>query len=62
MKTPTAAEAVRVLLHAAGLEPGEEEVAALVAAYPTVREAADALFRVPLDPGDEPQTVFRPDL
>jgi len=35
---------VRALLAAAGLSPSEEEVAAMVVSYPTLRARADSLF------------------
>ena len=51
---------VQALLQAAGLVPSAEELARLVADYPAHRAALDALYAVPMDKEEEPQTVFSP--
>jgi hypothetical protein len=57
---PTAGheEIVRSLLHVAGLEPSDEEVQQLVAAYPDHRRAIDQLYTVTMPKEERPQPVF----
>jgi hypothetical protein len=57
---PTAGdeEIVRALLGVAGLEPSDEEVQRLVAAYTGHRSAVDKLYAVPMSKEERPQPVF----
>lgn len=57
---PTAGdeEIVRALLRVAGLEPSDEEVQRLVAAYPGHRRAVDRLYAVTMSKEERPQPVF----
>lgn len=55
---PDAAERVRALLAAAGLNPPEAEIAVMTAAYPQFRAMADRLY--PLVYDDDPAPVFDP--
>jgi hypothetical protein len=50
---------VRALIAAAGLAPDEEEVRAVVEAYPALRASLDRLHEAPIDRQEEPQTLFR---
>jgi hypothetical protein len=49
---------VRALVAAAGLSPSEDEIAALAAAYPEARAAADRLQAIARD--TDPAPVFDP--
>ena len=51
---------VQVLLEAAGLTVSPTELAQLVAGYPAHRAALDALYAVPMEKEEEPQTIFSP--
>jgi hypothetical protein len=53
-----ALETVRALTAAAGLRPAEDELAALAAAYPRLRAAADRLYPVAADA--DPAPTFDP--
>jgi hypothetical protein len=57
--TPTETT-VQVLLEAAGLSVSPAEMSELVDVYPAHRSALDALYAVPMDKEEEPQTVFSP--
>ena len=59
MPEPTAE--VRMLLDAAGLPASDEEVAALAAHYPALREATDALYAPPEVRYADPALRFRAD-
>jgi hypothetical protein len=50
---------VPALLQAAGLAPSEEEVAAMVAAFPGRAAAIESLYAVPETRYEEPGLVFR---
>jgi hypothetical protein len=62
MMTVDSETAVRALLDAAGVSPSPEELAALIAAYPSVRERADALHALARQFDEEPAVLFRADL
>jgi hypothetical protein len=47
------------MLAAAGLSPSPEEVTAIAAAYPALREAVDALYQVPEARYADPALRFR---
>jgi hypothetical protein len=57
--TVDADAAVRAFLDAAGVSPSAEELAALVAAYPSLRATADALHALAGTLDDEPAVIFR---
>jgi hypothetical protein len=59
MDAAEAEVAVRAMLSAAGLSPPPEEVAQLVAGYPALRAAADALYQVPAARYADPALRFR---
>ena len=52
------ADAVRHLLAAAGLHPGEDDLRALIAQYGEVRRKLAALWAVDVGE-DEPATIYR---
>jgi hypothetical protein len=49
---------VRALLQQAGVTPSEEEVAAMVAAYPTTRAMVESLHTLPGVRYEEPAVIF----
>jgi hypothetical protein len=49
---------VRALLRVAGLQPSDEEVHQLVAAYAGHRQAVDQLYAVTMPKEERPQPVF----
>jgi hypothetical protein len=51
-------ELVRTMTAAAGLRPGDDELATLAEAYPALRGAADRLY--PLAADADPAAVFDP--
>jgi hypothetical protein len=51
--------AVTALLDAAGVSPSAPELAALIAAYPSLRAAADALHVLAGSLDEEPAVIFR---
>ena len=53
-------ELVRAVLAAAGLEPGEDEIAELSDAYPALRAAVESLYRVPGMEEERPALSFEP--
>ena len=60
MPVPDNVEAtVRALLDVAGLPVSDEELESLVAAYPTLREAADSLYLEEVR-YEEPALIFTP--
>ena len=50
---------VRVLLAAAGLTPGEDEVRALAGGYPALRERVESLYQVDGGRDGTPASTFR---
>lgn len=60
MDIATADTTVRTLFALAGISPPEDELQALIAAYPATRETMDLLYAVPDTPLTDGILVFRP--
>jgi hypothetical protein len=51
---------VRTMLAVAGLEPSEEEISALISAYPRHKAGIESLYAIPETRYESPALIFDP--